>query len=253
MDSISIFIFSTNILNSEFEYVFLKINDEDKGIYLLTEDVNKYAFEKNDVELYELFHIPENVKFDYSIGQSDKIRNIYSSEGKSLKQSIEELLQVIDTISAENVEQLADYIDIKEYLRFKAVSIVLGYDTNKNYYLYKDSANAPFKIMPGEYGYSDIVENHNRLFDNDKLIALLMESEKYFEYYMQYLSKLLNTYINENIIAGMTRNIKQRLEEVYKASPYNVQGSDGLNSAAERFEAKIFERKELLLKIMGVS
>ena len=170
--------------------VFLYMNNEPQGLYLLTEPINEEFFADRDYPLGELYKAI-NTKAQFSM------KNGFSlSEGFQKRipdddnfYSLENLIYVLDTEPVSRLPQkLNDIFDIDNYLKYCAVTSLIGNWDGivHNFYLSKNKVTNIFEFVPWDfdltfYSYQGgvISLNSNLLFD--KIMSVYEYSEKYTE------------------------------------------------------------------------
>lgn len=127
------------------DYVGLYINNEYKGLYTLLEPVNQSFFERRGVEISRLFKsVYGNADFE-----PDMVSKLSTSIDAKMDHGTAEIEGIIEVLQKNELESLSKILDIDQYVRYIAVSILLdNWDGYKNNMFLYRSSGGKFRVQP---------------------------------------------------------------------------------------------------------
>ncbi len=207
---------SMDILCPDCSFAFVKINGEDWGLYLAVETVNKNFCKRHfggvlEGSLYKSTTTEDGEKAIYSEWLGELETKITNDNNKTL----------LDTINGLKNNDYEKVLDTDTLLKYYAVSMAVG-DTDSmlcrtsNFYLYCIDGKTiviPWDLDNAFDGFWDTdwsVDGYvgNEQYDQNKLLGLVLQNEKYknkyYEYLLEITDKFLNKdYINKNILSQL--------------------------------------------------
>lgn len=169
----------------------------------------------------------------------------------------EDYQRVIAAIRAlNNGEQIEEYFDVDEILRYLAVHTVLvnldSYSSQmaQNYYIYEYGGK--LQILPWDYNYAwgafqggSASETVNFPIDTPvsgvemserPLISKLFENEEYLEKYHSYLKQLMDAYFTDGKFAAKLNKINNEIDSYVENDPTAFYTYDKYTKAVEAFK-----------------
>jgi spore coat protein CotH len=205
------------------EPVFVTINDENKGLYVLTERIDEIWFQKKQMQVYELYQVQFDAKFTFT-----RRNNVKENFEKEIPEddnfeNLETMINAIDDVAPEYVfTELNKYIDVKEYLRYHAITSV-RHDPDaftNNFFLYKETPGAPFRIIPWDFDKTfDVIGSVGLYGDND-IIKKLFQNDSCRVLYKQYMKDILENVFTEEKLYPLIDQYAQKIKPFYQYDPY---------------------------------
>jgi len=203
--------------------VFVTTNDENSGLYVLNEKINEEWFQKYQHSVYELFQVQFDAKFTFS--RSNNVKENFQKEipDNDNFETLETMINAIDEVSPENVfTELNNYIDVKEYLKYHAITSV-RHDPDaftNNFFLYKESASAPFRVIPWDFDKTFDVIGSVGLYGDNELIRKLFQNDSCRALYKQYMKDILDNIFTEDNLFPFIDQYAEKIKPFYKYDPY---------------------------------
>jgi len=172
-------------------YAEVYVNNDFKGVYSITEQVDKtflkYNFPSNDGSLYKGIN-------------SGQVGEITVKEG-----TIEEYNNYINNVNPNNIQ---DYVNLRNYLKLLAVDVLIedwdsyAYERH-NYYIYYESKSERLNFIPWDHSYAFDLEG----YANDTLYPLadtgIINDPDIKQMYQQTMCELLSYLIDNTYITGL--------------------------------------------------
>ena len=224
------------------QHVFLKINNQDKGLYLSIERIDEHFFEERGIPVYEIFKAgldsdlsfasPLHPRFAYE-------KNVPEDNNYS---HLFDFINAIDTcqVSAADLT-LAEYLDIDTWITYHAVSSLTNNgDTFKNnYYLLRTTAVAPYRFIPWDFDRAFNPNNNVGLAGQNTLFDKLIQNQRIREKYIAEIQLLLENYFREDILFPLIDSTAAYIETAYNLDPFL--GGGGYN-----LDFQVSQLKELI-------
>lgn len=228
-------------------YAYVYINNEEYGLYLLTEEISKQFFEYNfnnknghlykgepNAKYQDLGNTPELYRHDY-ISYISKNKNIIDYD-------LLELIKIINCTSCSDViekEMLDGAINTNNLLKIFAItSIFLNIDAynlvfSHNHYLYKNEESNKFEWIPydGNYAfcawspaftYNDAT-NLDIFFIQDEekrpLLNVLYSNPYYKSYYEKYMKDVLENQLTDFYIEKQVDSLALKIRKYVYQDP----------------------------------
>ena len=208
------------------QFVNLKLNGRNEGLYLELESVDEHFLNNRKLPLGPIFYaVDSDANFSLiSDAQQDIKKTLLS--GYELKYGTEadevylqEMIIKINTISrAEFESEIVKHINIEQYLRWLAGVIFTqnfdGFD--HNYALYQNSETGLFEILPWDYDatwgrdvYGEVMEaDYLRIKGFNTLTARILDIKTFRNQYKKLLEQILVNQFN-------VEHMKPKIQEMY--------------------------------------
>lgn len=203
--------------------VFLRINDEDEGLYPFVERIDTAFFNRRNISYHELYKLSFDTKFIFDEGYIPEYvvdKEIPDNDNYS---SLYRFMEALDTVKTENIETgLNKWIDIENYLTYHALTSLLNnYDAfTNNFYLFRSTSKSPFQILPWDFDKCFTRStNVGAVGDND-IIRVLFRSESVREKYKNIMVNLVQNYFNETYLFPLIDFYSSRIREAYHLDPF---------------------------------
>ncbi len=230
------------------KHVFLKINNRDRGLYLILERIDQEFFNRRNIPVYELYKA--TLDSDLSFDAPNHPRYAYEKEipEDNNYTHLFNYINAIDTSSISNIEQnLREYMDIDGYIQYHAISSMTNnIDAFKNnYYFYRISATAPYRFLPWDFDRSFGAVDEVGPAGENTLFNKLSRSESMRNKYMKELRYLLDNYFREDIIFPIIDSTAKYIREAYGLDPFLGAGGYNLDYQVSELKNIISGRIEL--------
>jgi len=236
------------------EFAFLKINDENQGLYLMIERVEEDFFRRRDIPLFEIINTLFGAKFTYA-----EEFNIYDSFEKEYNDDDNLLyfgnfINALDTVKPGNIFPYLDkLLDVESYLKYHAVSTVIAASDGfrNNIVFFKRTPDSPYETLPWDFdgafnaGFTDIYWGDN------EIIRKLIQNDSCVSLYMQYYTYFLENIFTENSLFPVIDEAVQKIEKAYNLDPYLGEAGFNIRDEADKLRAFISARRQLLLNNPG--
>ena len=223
------------------KHIFLKINNQDKGLYLIIERIDEEFFRVRNIPTYEIYKA--------GFGAVQNRRQILAKV-LSLKKKLPDdnnyahllnYLYSLDTSRVNTIEHsLDEYMDIDNYLQYHAMSTITNNNDafKNNYHMQRGTAAAQYKFYPWDFDRSfdtiyDVgLAGENTLFDK------LSQNQSVRAKYVTELRFILDNYFREDIIFPVIDSTAMHIKEAYNLDPFL--GGGGYNFDFQVNELKKF-------------
>jgi spore coat protein H len=237
-----------NVFDSEL--AFLKINDQNKGLYYVIERIEEDFFNKRNIPVYELIKTMLGAKFTFAgsnnlyeyfekeIGHSDNLYNF------------ENFINTLDTVSQENISgQISNQLDILSYLKYHAVSTIIAAKDGfrNNIIFFKRSPKSPYETLPWDFDGTFNPLFTEIFYGDNEIIYKLLQNNYCFNLYKQYYTYFLENLFNENTLFPIIDQTIQKIRTAYDLDPYLGEAGYSLEKEANELKDFIALRRQLLL------
>jgi len=229
------------------KHVFLKINNRDRGLYLILERIDEEFFNRRNIPVYELYKA--TLDSDLSFDAPNHPRFTYEKElpEDNNYTHLFNYINAIDTSNIIDIEQnLCDYMDIDDYIQYHAISsITNNIDAFKNnYYFYRRSATAPYRFLPWDFDRSFGAVNEVGLAGENTLFNKLSRNELMRNKYETEIKYLLENYFREDIIFPIIDSTAKHIRQAYNLDPFLGGGGYNLDFQVNELKNLISGRIE---------
>jgi spore coat protein H len=227
------------------KHVFLKINNRDKGLYLLIERINEDFFWARNIQPYEIykagldsdfsFNSPRHPLFTYEkkLPEDDNYKHLF------------DFFKAIETSGIANIESsLGAYLDIDNYLQYHAISsITNNHDAfRNNYYLYRKTAVAPYRLVPWDFDRAfDPIYNVG-LAGKNSLFNKISQNQNIRDQYIAEIKFLLDNSFREDILFPIIDSTAIYIAPAYNMDPFLGAGGYNLDFQVNLLKEMISDR-----------
>ena len=227
------------------KHVFLKINNRDRGLYMLNERIDEEFFWIRNIPTYEIYKA--GIDSDFSFNSVRHPRFTYEKklpEDDNYKHLFE-FINAIDTSSIANIEtSLEAYLDIGNYLQYHAISSITNNNDafRNNYYLHRETAAAPYRLIPWDFDrafdpFYDIgLAGENTLFNK------ITENQNIRDQYIAEIQFLLDNSFREDILFPIIDSTAVYIKQAYNLDPFLGAGGYDLDFQVNQLKEMISDR-----------
>ncbi|WP_257348589.1 CotH kinase family protein [Pseudalkalibacillus decolorationis] len=258
------FFSSIGVLSPTSKHVLLSINEEDQGIYLQLESVDRnflkrrkcpvgpiYYAENDDANFSLKSPIDKDVKKSFESGYSRK-------EGSARDDlSLRELIYKINTLSNSQFEDgILNYVNINKYLRWLAgVVCTQNFDGFiHNYALYQNPRTNLYEVIPWDYDatFGRDINGDELEFDYipitgyNTLTARLLDTPSFQRKYVTILEEVLSDQFTTRILNKKINKMHRRLRPYVLEDPYLAASVDQFDAESELILNYIDKRNKYL-------
>jgi spore coat protein H len=205
------------------KHVFIKINNQDQGLYLLIEIIDDDFFLRRDIPIFELYKAGFESLFTFSENIQPQFHFSKEIPENEDYYSLFELIYAIDTVNVKNLHlKLAKFLNIENYLRYHAMtSLINNPDAfQNNFYLIREAIDSPFKFIPWDFDRSFEQTSNIGLYGKNALIEKLLQNEYVLNRYISELEYQLDHIFTEENIFPIIDSTASFIEEAYNLDPY---------------------------------
>lgn len=235
-------------------HVFVRINSKDAGLYPIFEKVEYGFFERQNLNVAELFKAGSQIPFSL---QSEKGKPMDLFDKKIPEyagfNSINKLFHAIDTVQSQKVEQgLAQFIDVDQYMRYHVTTTLINnIDAfQNNFFFWKERFSEPLKMIPWDFDLSFSHERDVGFYGRNKLIDRILEDETLFNRYKAELKNQLQNSFTEANIFPIIDSTSTLIEVGYNKDPFYGAGRYNQTQQINRLKSFITNRRAKLLNNM---
>ncbi|MGD8779986.1 MAG: CotH kinase family protein [Ignavibacteria bacterium] len=185
-------------------HVFLKINNEDKALLVMTEEVDEDYFERRNKDIYEVMKVEFGSKFTFEEGEFNPQfhfdKEIPDDDNYN---NLIEFINAVDTSGVENLdESLGKFLNLENYIKYHAATSILNNDDSftNNFFLIKENPVLPYEVIPWDFDKSFSKLNDVEYGGENAIIKKLFRNKSTFNWYKQeIIEQLTNYYTEENL------------------------------------------------------
>ena len=230
--------------------IFLILNDKNKGVYKLIERIDENFFLKRNLPVHELIKVRFEAKFSM-IGQN----NIHTNFDKEIPDddnlnNLAEFFNAIDTTSSENLlTQLGKYLDIKNYLRYHAVSTIIASvdGFTNNMYLYKSSSDSAYQIIPWDFDRSFDPQFQPIIYGDNEIMRKLKTNPQIDSMYRNELRYICNEIFTEENLFPIVDTIYNKIKTAYYLDPHLGLAGFNLDNDIAAIKDFVVNRRRIIL------
>tara|TARA_B100001059_G_C17836659_1_gene588602 strand:+ start:3746 stop:5500 length:1755 start_codon:yes stop_codon:yes gene_type:complete len=202
------------------------INNEDMGIYSHVESIKKPFLEKNYNNKSGNLYEAQVADFGSALNDRFELKTNKTLNDRS---DLDRLAQVFSLPDNEFITQIAQHIDLDEFITFWAVETLIGHwdsatGNNNNYYIYRNPEDNLFHFIPwgtdSAFTTDEVLKpNSGPLFKNFSLAKRLYDIEQTRS---EYFSKI-NTLLTDNWVEAELLSKLQKVQQLTKKTDDNYQ------------------------------
>ena len=223
------------------KHVFLKINNQDKGLYLIIERIDEEFFQVRNIPVYEIYKAVFDADLSFDSAENPRFTYEKKLPGDNNYAHLFNFINAVDTCAVSNIEQsLGNYLNIDNYITYHAISsITNNYDAfRNNYYLQRATITAPYKFFPWDFDRSFDPDNRIGLAGENSLFDKLIQNQNVKQKYMAELRFDLENYFREDVIFPIIDSTAAHIRQAYDLDPFL--GGGGYNLDVQVNELKMF-------------
>jgi spore coat protein CotH len=203
--------------------VALYLNDELICVYIKNDRIDEYYFTNQSLPVYELTKICFGANFSFvnTTGVLDGFDKQIPDDGD--KTFLTEFLHALDTISTDETLFTTlgtRYLDIPQYLLFHALTTVMNNTDglNNNFYLYRATAQSPYKIIPHDFDNAFDTKTSLDLYTGNEIIVKLLKNDSCKAMYKQDVQTILASGFAESELFPLIEVYAPLIEEKNKTT-----------------------------------
>lgn len=232
------------------DYIFMRVNEKQNGLYLLNEKIDESFFAKRSIPVSELIKVTFGAIFTYST--ENDIRDHFEKKipDDNNFNNLADFIYALDTAKpGYYFSSLSKFIDIRQYLRYHALSTVINNSDGltNNFYLYKTAQQEPYKIIPWDYDKAFDYNINLGLYGDNDIIRALFKNDSCVALYKQEMRNILTGYFTENNLYPVLDNLYNKIKDVYTLDPWLQTNGYDLKTEAALLKKFIAERRSYLL------
>ena len=227
------------------KHVFLKINNQDKGLFMIMERIDENFLSKRNIPIFEMykalfggdlsFNPEQHPQFTYEKKLPEDDNYFY----------LFEFINALDTCQVSKIEQsLAKYVNIDNYLQYHAISSIINNNDafQNNYYLYRQTAITPYNFIPWDFDRA--FESHQQagLAGKNTLFNKISKNQNIRDKYKAEINYLLDNSFREDVLFPIIDSTAAYIEKAYNLDPYLGAGGYNLNTQVNQLKESISNR-----------
>jgi spore coat protein H len=231
-------------------HVFLKINNEESGLYPMIELVDEPFLLSRKIKYYEMYKVAFGAKFTYT-------KNVFLPRNFDKRipddddyGSLSQFINAIDTSKNENIPSyLAKFLDIEGYIKYHAATTLMNNvdALENNFYLYSQKPGGEFRIIPWDFdGAFNRSKTAGLAGDNDIIRKLFKNDVTFQQYKDELIFQAENIFTEENLYPVID-SVYSVIMEAYNLDPYLGDGRYNLDGEIENLKQYIANRRQYIL------
>lgn len=234
-------------------HCFLKINDENKGLYVLTERIEDDFFSRRNMHPDELIKVVFGAKFTFSTVNTlhDHFEKKIPDDGNF--NNLAEFIYAVDTVKPGSIITLSKYLDINGYLKYHALTSIMNNSDGitNNFYFYRGKDSTGYSIIPWDFDKTFDPKAKIPLFSGNELMDKLMQSDSLSNLYRSHLKTVLYDIFNKENLYPIIDSVYAKISSAFSLDPY-LGNSVSLNDEINSLKLFIINRRENLLKELNL-
>ena len=244
----------TGFYTFDSDHSFLKINNENKGLYVLVERIDEDFFRKRNLPVYELVKVGFGAKFTF-----DEANDLSDNFEKEIPDdnnfnNLAEFIHILDNINESNIfTTLGKYLDIEEYLKYHAMASILNNSDGltNNFYLYKENPSVPYSILPWDFDKTFDPATNYGLYGENQIVQRLFQSDSCYNLYLSIVKDILDDYFTEENLFPVIDLVYNKIKEPYNLDPYLGLSGLSLENEIRILKNFISERRIYLFSLLN--
>lgn len=225
------------------EVIFLKINNEDKGLFLLTEKIDEDFFQRRNKKVFELVKTVFDAKFTFMDKNNPEATFEKKIPDDNNFSNLSEFIHLIDTIDiTKNTNSLEKLLDVDNYIKYHALTSIMNNTDGlaNNFYFYKERGNSPYVIIPWDFDKSFNLQFKVGVVGNNHIIKKILENENYRKRYNDIVMLIVEKYFTEENLFPIIDSCFQKFKKFYNRDPF-------LYNEQESFETRVRLLKDFII------
>lgn len=235
-------------------HVFFKLNSNDRGLYLMTERIDRDFFDARNMSVHELIKVVFNAKFSFRTSN-----NLTEGFEKKIPDdgNLNNLLNVFRLLDASSpaslVEEISPLLQLEKYLLYHAItSAVANNDAfTNNFYFYKSSSTSPYEAIPWDFDNSFSPLAEVGLYGHNDLIEKLLQNDSLAGAYKSTMMRVLEKVFRQDRLFPIIDSVHARIALPYARDPYLGKLGFLLQSEVDKLKSFIRFRRALLVTILS--
>jgi spore coat protein H len=229
----------------ESHYAFLKINNENEGLYYMIERVEEDFFSRRGLPVYEVINTLFGAAFTFTGGTDLNLFFEKEINDNDNLYNFENFIHALDTVKPENIfTGLGKYLDINSYLKYHAVSTVIAAKDGfrNNIIFYKKTPESQYEIIPWDFDGS-FNPTFTPVNSDNEIIQKLLLKDSCLVLYNQYYNFCLENVFTESNLFPIIDETVEKIKTGYNLDPYLGEAGYNLDTEAEKLKGFISERR----------
>ncbi len=231
-------------------HVFLKINDEDSGLYPMIERIEEPFLDSRNIHYHEMYKAVFGARFTYTkdVFLPRNFDKRIPDDGDY--GSLSEFINAVDTCSNDNIpSHLSRYLDIGEYVRYHAATTLMNNvdAMENNFYLYSQVPGGEFKIIPWDFDGAFHKSKSAGLAGDNDIIRKLFKNDETFQQYRNELNYQVENIFTEENLYPVIDSVYSVIKEAYNLDPYLGDGRYNLDGEINNLKLYIAERRQYII------
>ncbi len=232
------------------DFAFLKINNENKGLYYVVERVEEDFFNRRNIPVFEVINTQFGASFTFNNNN-----NIYEYFEKEINDDdnlfyFGKLIHALDTVNQENIlTKLSELLDIESYLKYHAVSTIIAAADGfrNNIIFYKRNPEGPYETLPWDFDATFNTGFNSIFYGDNEIIIKLMQNDSCFSIYKQHYTFFLENIFLPDVFDTLINQTVQKIKDGYNLDPYLGEAGFNLDIESDKLKKFISERRQLLI------
>jgi len=227
------------------KHVFLKINNKDKGLFMIMERIDENFLSKRDIPIFEMYKALLGGDLMFDPGRHPQ----FTYEKKLPEDDnyfyLFEFINALDTCQVSKIEQsLAKYVNIDNYLQYHAISSIINNNDafQNNYYLYRQTAIMPYNFIPWDFDRAFESFPQAGLAGANTLFNKLIKNQYIRDKYKAEIHYLLDNSFREDVLFPIIDSTAAYIEKAYNLDPFLGAGAYNLNTQVNHLKKTISDR-----------
>lgn len=231
--------------------VFLRINENQNGLYLLIEKIDESYFTSRNLPVAELIKVAFGATFTFKTKNylPDNFEKKIPDDNNF--NNLADFINALDTTGNDNIfSSLGKMIDIKMYLRYHAFNTIINNSDGltNNYYFYKKTPHSPFTIIPWDFDKAFDYKINLKLYGENDIIKALFRNDSCKVLYKQEMKNILEKYFTEENLFPVIDENYNKIKSVYNFDPWLKMNGYNLEKEVSELKNFIISRRIFLLK-----
>ncbi len=203
--------------------VFVTMNGRNLGLYVKNERVEQAFFAARAMPVYELYKVEFGSRF--SLNGGNNVAETFDKEIPDDENygSLVEFIRALDTVRVDRLfDELAEFLDIGQYLRYHAVSTIRNDPDSytNNFFLYRSAPDAPFRVIPWDFDKTFFRDYDLGLYGENDIILKLLQNDSCATLYRNFMRTYLEDVFTEQRLFPMIDSLAVLIQDYHPLDPY---------------------------------